>query len=774
MKETVVETKKKIWDIAKNYSLRLLFLKTMYFFSGILLSRGSLFGHYYPFGISFSASAPGKFIVPATAGAILGYLAPLGLASGVRYICTLIAIVAVKWALSDLKKINNGDFYIPLVVFIPSLMTGIAINCAVEMSAQSIWISVFESLIAAMAARFFDRSYKIFFHRAKCGFGVGDLVYIAMSWSLVLLSLNDMCFSGVSIGRCAAIFTVLVTSYLFGVVGGTIFGTSLGIGFSISSFGFSYISGVYSFGAIICGLFSKRGKIAMSSAFLIANIIISMQSGDTSKVVAGAYESLLAIFVFLLLPKKFFERFRAKFLDYFDFAQEGKFKEAFIQKLNFASKSLICIPQVMDKISKNRPDISKNYMVNYCENRVKNMCGSCCQREYCYGCCKEETSKNLNLLINQAQSGCDLDENLFSESFRLRCSKSKKIVSDFKEIQKKYISQKFEIAKMDDIRKAAGQQLCGVSEFLGDILSEIDDYENCDPNLCSKIKNEFNCQKIDIYNMSCKKDKNGNMFMEFEIPCSYKNMIDSKLCKRLEKTCKKKFEPPVFVGLGESLKVQMCETTKYKVKISVAQHNCGGANVCGDSCKFFEDGLGNFNVILSDGMGTGSLASIEGETTSELMKSFIKAGMGFDCAIKLVNSSLVLKSKDELLSTLDVMSVNLFSGKTKFMKAGAPATFILRGNDIIKLEISSLPMGIFSDAIASTEEYDLREDDKVIMLSDGVTDLDENWLKNLLSGMENLTVNQISNKIVQSAVELRKNLSDDDITSVVMCIEKNK
>ena len=77
LKNEAVKTYGKIFDFAKNCSMKLLFVKAMYFVSGILISRGSVLGSYYPFGISLSASVPGAVITPAVVGTLLGYIISL-------------------------------------------------------------------------------------------------------------------------------------------------------------------------------------------------------------------------------------------------------------------------------------------------------------------------------------------------------------------------------------------------------------------------------------------------------------------------------------------------------------------------------------------------------------------------------------------------------------------------------------------------------------------------------------------------------------------------
>ena len=56
------------------------------------------------------------------------------------------------------------------------------------------------------------------------------------------------------------------------------------------------------------------------------------------------------------------------------------------------------------------------------------------------------------------------------------------------------------------------------------------------------------------------------------------------------------------------------------------------------------------------------------------MSKLIKSGLGFDCALQIVNSALMVKSGDESLATLDIICIDLCTGIADLMNAGAPAT----------------------------------------------------------------------------------------------------
>lgn len=135
-------------------------------------------------------------------------------------------------------------------------------------------------------------------------------------------------------------------------------------------------------------------------------------------------------------------------------------------------------------------------------------------------------------------------------------------------------------------------------------------------------------------------------------------------------------------------------------------------------------------MILSDGMGTGPRAALDSAMASGLMARLVKAGFGFQSALRLVNSSLLLKSRDESLATLDIVKIDLYTGKAVFYKAGAAPSVIRRQNGkLLEIKKAALPAGILRDATFSSCEGQLENGDTVIIASDGAYEYAHNAVK---------------------------------------------
>lgn len=84
-------------------------------------------------------------------------------------------------------------------------------------------------------------------------------------------------------------------------------------------------------------------------------------------------------------------------------------------------------------------------------------------------------------------------------------------------------------------------------------------------------------------------------------------------------------------------------------------------------------------MILCDGMGTGRPAAVDGNLAAELTARLLKAGFTAELAARLVNVALALKSDEESGATLDLISVDLYTGTARLFKAGAAPGFLVHG-----------------------------------------------------------------------------------------------
>ena len=104
----------------------------------------------------------------------------------------------------------------------------------------------------------------------------------------------------------------------------------------------------------------------------------------------------------------------------------------------------------------------------------------------------------------------------------------------------------------------------------------------------------------------------------------------------------------------------------------------------------------------------------------KLLQKILQSGIEEKVAIKSVNSVLSLRTTDEIFSTLDLAMIDLQNASAKFLKICSTPSFIKRGDKVIKIHSSNLPMGILDDFEVDVVSEQLKAGDLLIMMSDGV------------------------------------------------------
>ena len=211
------------------------------------------------------------------------------------------------------------------------------------------------------------------------------------------------------------------------------------------------------------------------------------------------------------------------------------------------------------------------------------------------------------------------------------------------------------------------------------------------------------------------------------------------------------------------------EDANFQVLTGVARAARADSRISGDNFSFLYPEGDEFIMLLSDGMGSGEAACRESELVIELLEQFLEAGFKEEAAMKLINSMLVLRTDNNMFSTMDICVLHLATGMCDFMKAGAAATYILRENWMESLCSDNLPAGILSCISCETKKKKLYHGDYIIMLSDGVLDgiEGEAFLRAALAETKSSNPQELANAILDAAMFREKYQPKDDMTVLV-------
>ena len=193
---------------------------TASFLCGLLLSSVRL-GEAAPFGVSFLAAVPVRYLFSAGAGAAAGSLLTLDSVSALRYIAALLSAGVLVRLSREFERLRDLRRLPACIAFLVCFLTGAAAAAATGFS-----LAVFASVLGEAAASF-GAAWSF-----SAAMAAGDRLFtraaletrllpgVCVTAFLLLLSVADAALFGVSPARIAAVYLLLLCAWLFRETGG--------------------------------------------------------------------------------------------------------------------------------------------------------------------------------------------------------------------------------------------------------------------------------------------------------------------------------------------------------------------------------------------------------------------------------------------------------------------------------------------------------------------------------------------------------------------------
>ena len=155
-------------------------------------------------------------------------------------------------------------------------------------------------------------------------------------------------------------------------------------------------------------------------------------------------------------------------------------------------------------------------------------------------------------------------------------------------------------------------------------------------------------------------------------------------------------------------------------------------------------GTGNlYYILLCDGMGTGMGAVQEGRTAGGILRKLLSSGFPAEYALESLNNLCALRDRAGAV-TVDLVQLELDSGKATLYKWGAAPSWLVSGNSMEKMGSVSPPPGICAaDKGQVCCSFPLKKGQVLLLVSDG---------------LEEAQLQAASNSPVRSPAALAENL----------------
>lgn len=543
----------------------------------------------------------------------------------------------------------------------------------------------------------------------KKAFSIEEVMGASLLVSIALCAFSKLHIFGLSITNIFSIMLVLFLGWKNGMLVGGTGGITIGIVLGIINSTSPVLVASYAISGMLAGILNKLGKIGVIIGFCIGNAILTYVATGNTVPIITIREILIASLGLLLIPKE------VK-IDITEIVNQTKClptTAGVIEEKEKTANKLNSVSDTILQIAKSYDASAKDTLDEAIEDDSKKSF-------------KEEALNNLE----------DIEDNLLYEDILLN-------ENDILEETYKILEQRGEIN----------------TEELINILEKINNYK-----LVADSAGTAPEQIVKVLNSTYRINKLNTIWKHKE--ASNKKVLANQLGGVSK----------VISSLADDIKTEekMEENSKkYKLIIGVAEATKNKSEVSGDSNIRTKLHDGKYMLAISDGMGTGQKAKKSSSTVIQMLKRLLTTGFDNDISIGLINSAVNLNSNEETYATIDISIVDLSNGNIEFVKNGACPTFIKSEKKVEVIKAVSFPAGVFDKIDLVVYDKDLKENDIIVMCSDGILESNteyknkELWLKELLENIQTKEVQKISEIILQEAIDNGFGIAKDDMTVIV-------
>lgn len=740
------------------------------FLIAFLIAGGKIMEEPVPFGAAFiGASGAGLGGICSLIGAVLGYGYFFGITDGIEYIAACVMIFTVAFVCQYIPVYKNKCFMPIMVAFVVGVTMAYGAVSSVRSDLPYILRMLFEVMSGGMLTVLYARASV---HRESMQ---PELVLQwCFSWAsvlaCVLLTLSRMfVYDGLSAGRIIVHTLVLGAASIGGPAVSCCVGTGFGFIMDLSLLSNPLNNLIYGISGLVTGLCNGKNRVLLGVVYLLSISMLSVVFWDTEQVYFVWQETIIGVGLYMLTPRKWLHRVSALLIVEQSGDTQRSVRSNIISNLHAFGMALTKLGRLMTvEVDDEQQD---NPMTCIYERASDAVCMTCSQKNMCWSNHYLDMMAILDASTPKVSARGSLCAEDLPEYFREYCKKHEQLIMAVNyELKRSYDAQRFE---KEQVRHCAvtQKQIELLAKINEDKVSYLRKYYKPIPMFEQKIMQYFRVKGI-----SCTVAAFYDSNKRIHINIRTETQADLRQCD------------DALDYLSALLQIRLCsngitseqqtvlelfEAEPYAVVLGVAVRKKRGELVCGDFVRYFKTDEGILYVILSDGMGTGEPASVVSDMVSSTLESFLKSGVQPIQALELLNSAVYLRgTEDWSYATIDLLSIDLFTGRARIYKYGAAPTTIYCRDALVSLPAKTISLGMIAYPSYHPDVYelDLEPGSVTIMASDGVAVDDEEKLKTQIR--ETKSMKLLARQILMLSEQ--ESAYGDDQTVVTVSFDRRK
>jgi stage II sporulation protein E len=760
---------------------------------GFLLGRAYILTNILPFALPFFAAV---YVMKRDKMA-LAFLALIGGAFTVSLENTAFTFASIFmffiYNLFFARFTRKIVGFVPFQVFLSALTAHLIVVYFSQKSIimYDVFMSTIEAGLSFVLTMIFLQSVPLLTERKgkQQSLETEEIVCLIILLASVLTGTTDWFIYHLSLQHIFTRYLVLIFAFVAGASIGSTVGVVTGLILSLANVASLYQLSLLAFSGLLGGLLKEGKRIGVGLGLLIGTSLIALYVDKQADISATLLESAAAILLFLFTPKFILEKM-ARFIP--GTVENSADQQQYLTRIrDVTSQKITQFAQVFQALSNSfsvygyvHEQDKEEEADLFLSGVTAKTCQTCFKREQCWAVNPERTYDYMRQIMHDTEEGALQRNTKFMKEWDKYCVRGTRVIEVIdQELFHFYANQQLK-KQMRENRRLVAEQLLGVSKVMEDFAKEIQREKENHQAQEEQILEAFRNFGVEVGNVDIYCLDQGNVDIEMTIPNASnqrgecEKLIAPMLSDILQETILvvREDKSPYPHGIST---VSFGSAKTFSVDTGIATAAMGGGLVSGDSYSTMELSVGKYALAISDGMGNGERAHMESKETLKLLQKILQSGINEKIAIKSINSILSLRTTEEMFTTLDLAMIDLRDASAKFLKVGSTPSFVKRGDRVMKVEGSNLPMGIIEDVEIDVVSEQLKNGDILIMMSDGIfegpkhVENHEAWMKRKIKELQTEDPQEIADVLIEEVIRSRGGFIEDDMTVVVAKVEKN-
>ena len=213
-----------------------------------------------------------------------------------------------------------------------------------------------------------------------------------------------------------------------------------------------------------------------------------------------------------------------------------------------------------------------------------------------------------------------------------------------------------------------------------------------------------------------------------------------------------------------------------ELQVGVAKVGKYATPESGDTLEMIERPHGGFSFVLADGQGSGRGAKTLSNLVTTRAISMLKDGARDGAVARAVHDYLYAYRHGQVSATLNILSVDLTARSVLISRNNPCPFYVMDENGLTMYNEPSTPIGLYPMTKPIITQIELRPYVYVVVFTDGILHAGrrynegielENYLGNF-SVREGRAAQDVTDELLQRALELDRNRPNDDMSLIVM------